>query len=175
MTYRKLAVLSVKWVVLSAARIFVLSVEVSRALNSVRLHGGELIAGGVSEVKASATRKAEGCFCDNSSPSLDERFSRLERFDLNNRQGSARGLFGVGLKPEVYVPGHRARIGRTKVTHREAECVRVERLCGAGGSDWKFDETDSISHGVPFVVFPPRGPFCHGSQVSVDGVARERR
>jgi hypothetical protein len=124
---------------------------------SIRLHGGEFIAGRVTEVKPLAAWKAESGFCDNSARSLDERFSCFERVDLNNRQGRARSLFDVGLKPKVYVSGHRARICRTKVGHRKAERVGVKRFYGAGGSDWKFDETDSISHGVPFTVFEACG------------------
>ena len=73
---------------------------------SIRLHGGEFIAGRVTEVKPLAAWKAES--------------------------GS-------------------------KVGHRKAERVGVKRFYGAGGSDWKFDETDSISHGVPFTVFEPCG------------------
>ena len=122
-------------------------------MDSVRLHGGEFIAGRVSEVKASATWKAESCFGDNSARSLDERFSCFERFDLNNWQGSARSFFGIGLKPKVYVSGHRARIGRTKLSHREAERDSVERFCGADGSGWKFDERNSIGHGITFFCF----------------------
>lgn len=136
------------------------SVEFARFLNSVRLHGGELIAGRIAEVKASATRKAESCLCDNSARSLDKRFSCFEGFDLNNRQGSARSFSGVGLKPKVHVSGHRARIRRTKVSHRKAEGLGVKRFCGAGGPGGKFDEADSISHGAPFMVFQPCGPFA---------------
>ena len=104
-------------------------------------------------MKAPAAWKAESGFGDNSARAFDESFRCFERFDLNNRQGSARSFFGIGLKPKVYVSGHRARICRAKISHRKAERVRVKRFCGAGGSDRKLDKTDSISHAGTSVAF----------------------
>src|ERR1700685_731355 len=115
-------------------------------LNSVRLHGGEFITGRITEVKASATRKAEGRSCDNPARTLDEFFSIFERFDLNNGKRSARCFLGIALKPEVDVTRHRARIRRSKVRHRKAERTGVKGFRGARGSYGKFDEANSIGH-----------------------------
>src|SRR5580658_5966992 len=97
-------------------------------------------------MESSASRKAEGWFRDDSSCALDQCFNCFQGFDLNDGKRGACHLTDIRLQAEVHVPRHRAGIARAKVRHRKAKHVSVKRLCRSQGSDWKFDETDSISH-----------------------------